>query len=311
MKIKASIIAVIVSVLFKLNVLAQEKPVNQPAQMPALQLGSFKADYVYSPFKVNGEDIQVQQANAHLIFPLYSKLKDGKLDFFLTGISYTGLFVSGNTTDLGASAFHSFSIPLTYQKSFSDRYSLSVSFIPTLSSDMKDVSGEDMIYTGAAAFKVKVSEKFSYSVGVVYSKQFFGSLLLPLVGIDWQINNRLNLSGSLPISQRLKYNLSAKNAVGINNNLGIGGGTYRLTEQRNAPYFQTQQSKISLFYNYMPVRNFSIDFNAGYNYVQKLGLYDKDQKVGLAPFDSLDERIPLAELNNTGISVGVGINYRF
>lgn len=77
MKIKASIIAVIVSVLFKLNVRAQEKPVNQPAQTPTLQLGYFKADYVYSPFKVNDEDIQVQQANAHLIFPLYSKLNDG------------------------------------------------------------------------------------------------------------------------------------------------------------------------------------------------------------------------------------------
>ncbi|MFW0717549.1 DUF6268 family outer membrane beta-barrel protein [Pedobacter sp. N23S346] len=311
MKIKVSVLIAIVSVLFKLNVQAQEKSIQQGSTKPTLQLGAFKADYTYSPFNVNGEDVQAQQANTSLIFPLYSKLKDGKLDFLLAGIGYTGLFLSGNNTELGASAFHSLSIPISYQKSLSTRYSFSVTFIPTLSSDLKDISGEDMIYTGAAAFKVKVSERFSYSLGAVYSKQFFGALLLPLVGIDWQINNKLNLSGSLPVSQRLKYSLSAKNALGINNNLGIGGGTYRLSEEMNAAYFQAQQSKISLFYNYMPSKNFSIEFNAGYNYVQKLGIYNKDQKIDLAPFDSLDDRIPLRELNKTGISVGVGINYLF
>ena len=311
MKIKVSVLASVISVLLKLTAQAQENPSGQNAVKPALQLGSFRADYNYSPFELNGENMYTQQANASLIFPLYSKLKDGKLDFLLTGISYTGLYLNGNSPADGSSSFHSFSIPLTYQKSFSRKYSLSVSFIPTLSSDLDDFSAEDMIYTGAAALKVKVSDKFSYSLGAVYSKQFFGALFLPLLGFDWQINSRVNLSGSLPVNQKLKYNLSDKNDVGIINNLGIGGGTYRLSEVLNSTYFQAQQSKIALFYSYLPSKKFSIDINAGYNYVQKLGFYDKNEKIDLAPFDSLDDRIPLTEYNKNGISVGVGINYRF
>ena len=310
---KISSLIAIILVWATLTSRAQEGSAKENAPIPtsAPQLGSFRTDYLYSPFRIDGKDLNIQQVNANLIFPLYNKLQDGKLDFFLTGIGYTGLFLSGTGTDFGATNFHSFSVPLTFQKSFTTKYALIVSFIPTLSSDLKDISGDDMIYTGAAVWKVKTSDKFSYSPGVVFSKQFFGTLLLPIIGIDWTINNKLSFSGSLPITQKLKYRLSAKSAVGINNDLGIGGGSYRLSKQMNSAYFQTQQSKVSLFYNYMLAGNFSIEVNAGYNYVQKLDLYDKNQKVNLVPFNNLNDRVPLTEINKTSVAAGMSINYRF
>jgi len=313
MKIKIPSLIAIILVSAVLTVQAQESPVEQsaPAPKPTLQLGSFSTDYFYSPFRINGRDLNTQQVNMALILPLYNKLQDGKLDFFLAGIGYTGLFLSGTGSAYGGTNFHSFSVPLTFQKSFTTRYALIVSFIPTFSSDLKDLSGDDILYTGAAMLKVKTSDKFSYSAGIVFSTQFFGPLLLPIIGIDWNITNKLSFSGSLPISQKLKYRLSAKSTIGISNDLGIGGGSYRLSTKMNSAYFQAQQSKITLFYNHMMARNFSIEVNAGYNYLQKLDLYDKDQKVDWVPFNSLNNRVPLAELNKTGISVGTGINYRF
>ena len=310
---KISSLIAIILVWATLTARAQEGAVKENAPTPASapQLGSFKTDYLYSPFQINGRDLNVQQVNANLLFPLYSKLQDGKLDFFLTGIGYTGLFLSGTDNGFGATNFHSFSVPLTFQKSLTTKYALIVSFIPTLSSDLKNIPGDDMIYTGAAVLKVKTSDKFSYSPGVVFSRQFFGTLLLPIIGIDWTINNKFSFSGSLPITQKLKYRLSAKSIVGVNNDLGIGGGSYRLSKQMKSAYFQTQQSKVSLFYNYTLAGNFSIEVNAGYNYVQKLDLYDKNQKVNLAPFNNLNNRVPLTEINKIGVAAGMSTNYRF
>jgi hypothetical protein len=68
-------------------------------------------------------------------------------------------------------------------------------FIPTLSSDLKDISGEDMLYSAAVMLKIRKSATFSYSIGAAYSRQFFGNVLLPVVGIDWNISDRWTFSG--------------------------------------------------------------------------------------------------------------------
>jgi hypothetical protein len=313
MKTRILSLIVIVLVSFKLSAQTQPStPVQQSPPAPVnLQLGSFEADYTYSPFKVNGKDMNIQQVNGTLTLPVYSKMQNGKLDFFLAGVGYSGLFLSGMGSEFEGSKFHSFSVPLTFQKSFSPKYALIVSVIPSLSSDLKDISGEDMLYSGAAMLRIKKSDKFSYSIGAAFSKQFFGTLLVPIIGIDWKISDKLSFSGTLPVSEKLKYQLSNKSATGINIDFGIGGGSYRLSKKMNSDYFQAQQFKTSLFYEYMLAKNFSINVSAGYNFTQQLDLYSKDQKVNWAPFNNLNKRVPLAELKKTGVAVQTGINYRF
>ncbi|MDN5287917.1 MAG: hypothetical protein JWR38_4191 [Mucilaginibacter sp.] len=256
--------------------------------------------------------MNIQQVNANLALPLYKNLHDGKLDFFLVGVGYSGLFLSGTGDEFGGTKFQSISVPLTFQKAFSPKYALIVSVVPTISSDLKDVSGDDMIYSGAAMLRIRKSATFSYSIGVAYSKQFFGSVLVPIFGIDWKISDKLSYSGTLPVADKLNYQLSAKSAFGLKNGFGIGGGSYRLSKKMNSDYFQVQQFRSMLFYNYALAKNFSIEVSGGYNFVQKLDLYDKDQKVNWVPFNNLDKRgDPLTELKKTGIAVQAGINYRF
>jgi len=313
MKTRILSLIVIVLVSFKLSAQTQQStPVQQSTPAPAaLQLGSFQTDYTYSPFTIKGKDMNIQQVNGMLTLPLYNKLQNGKLDFFLVGVGYSGLFLSGMGSEFGGSKFHSFSIPLTFQKSFSPKYAMIVSVIPSLSSDLKDISGDDMLYSGAAMLRIRTSDRFSYSIGAAFSKQFFGTLLVPIVGIDWKISDKLSFSGTLPVSEKLKYQLSGKSAMGINIDFGIGGGSYRLSKKMNSDYFQVQQFKTSLFYEYMLAKNFSINASAGYNFTQQLDLYSKDQKVNWAPFNNLNKRVPLAELKKTGVAIQTGINYRF
>ncbi|WP_183557969.1 DUF6268 family outer membrane beta-barrel protein [Mucilaginibacter sp. SP1R1] len=314
MKTRILYLITIALISFKLSAQSQQStPVEQSVaeSTPLPKLGSFETDYTYSPFVVDGKKMNIQQVNGALTLPLINKLQNGKLDFLLAGVSYSGLFFSGISPQFGGSEFHAISVPLTFQKSFSPKYSLLVSFIPTLSSDLKDISGDDMLYSGVAMLKIRTSANFSYSVGAAYSKQFFGTLILPVFGIDWNISDKLSFSGTLPVSEKLNYQLSGKSAIGLNIDFGIGGGSYRLSKKMNGDYLQVQQLKGSLYYGYNLAKNFSINVSAGYNFTQQLDLYSKDQKVNWIPFNDPNKRKYLAEMKKPGVAIQSGISYRF
>jgi hypothetical protein len=299
-------------IAFVLSITHLTAQAQQDEQAPVhLQLGSFSTQYSYSPFTVDGKKMNIQQVGGALTLPVFYTLKDNKLDFLLAGVNYNGLFLSGTGSQFGGTQFNSFSLPLTFQKSLSPKYALLATFIPTLSSDLKDVSGEDMLYSAAVMLRIRKSATFSYSIGAAYSRQFFGTVLIPIVGIDWNINDRWTFSGTLPVSEKIKYKLSNKSFTGVNADFSIGGGSYRLSNKTGSDYLQVQQLRGSLFYEYVPAKNFSIQISAGYNFSQKLDRYDKDQKVGLMPYHDPNKRVPLAELKKTGVAFQTGINYRF
>ncbi|QEM07274.1 hypothetical protein DIU31_028640 [Mucilaginibacter rubeus] len=311
MKATFLIYLVIFLISFKFTAGAQQKTATNADSVFKPKIGSFDAGYSYSPFTVKNKNMNIRQVNASVNVPLINNFRDGKLDFLLAGVSYSGLSLSGTGKSFGGTDFYSISVPITFQKSFSAKYALLVSAIPTLSSDLKDVSGEDMLYSGFVMLKIRKSKTFSYAVGAGYSRQFFGTILLPVIGIEWQISEKLSLSGTLPVSEKLKYQLNDKSIIGFSSDFGIGGGSYRLSKKTGSNYLQVQQYKNTLFYNYQLAKNFSVQISGGYNFVQQLDLYNKDQKVNWAPFNDLNKRVHLAELKKTGFTVESGISYRF
>jgi hypothetical protein len=309
---KTKVLYFIAFVLSAFHLTAQAQDSTRTQAPVHLQLGSFSTEYSYSPFTIDGKKMSIQQVGGSLTLPIFYKLKDNKLDFLLAGVQYNGLFLSGTGSQFGGTQFNSFSVPITYQKGLSSKYSLLATFIPTLSSDLKDISGEDMLYSAFVMLRIRKSATFSYSIGAAYSRQFFGNVLLPVVGIDWNISDRWTFSGILPVSEKLKYKISDKNFMGVSADFSVGGGSYRLSEKKGSDYLQVQQLRGSLFYEYMPVKNLSIQVSAGYNFSQKLDRYTKDQKVsGLVPYNSLNDRVPSAEIEKTGVAFQTGINYRF
>ncbi|SHF24214.1 DUF6268 family outer membrane beta-barrel protein [Pedobacter caeni] len=282
---------------------------TSPSSVPGL--GSFEANYSSSPFKLNGTKINIEQIGGTFTVPVMNRLKDGRLDFLLIGASYNGLFLSGVDSRFGGVNFHAISIPVTFQKAISEKYAIVASFVPSLSSDLKDVSGDDMTYSGALMLKINHSKRFNYSLGAAFARQFFGTVLVPVVAVDWKVNDKLSFSGILPVSGKIKYQLSEKSAFGALADFAIGGGSYRLSKKMNADYLQIQQIKTALFYEYALSKKFSVELNAGYNFKQQLDRYSKDQKVNWIPFNDPKKREPLAEMKSAGFVAQTGIKYRF
>lgn len=302
-------------ILISAKLAAQDRENTPLAQATATSsvrgLGSFEANYSASPFKLDGTKINMKQVGGTLTLPVINRMKDGKLDFLLIGASYNGLFLSGIDSQFGGTNFHSISLPVTFQKALSEKYAIVATFVPSLSSDLKDISGEDMVYSGAVMLKINHSNKFTYSLGLAFAKQFFGNVLVPIVALDWKITDKLTFSGTLPIAEKIKYQLSDKSAFGAMADFAIGGGSYRLSKKMNADYLQLQQIKTALFYEYAFSKKFTIEVNAGYNFKQQLDRYSKDEKVDWVPFNNPNKREPLAELKKAGFTAQTGIKYRF
>jgi hypothetical protein len=230
---KTKVLYFIAFVLSAFHLTAQAQDSTRTQAPVHLQLGSFSTEYSYSPFTIDGKKMSIQQVGGALTLPVFYKLKDNKLDFLLAGVEYNGLFLSGGFTVWRYTVQFVFG---TYY--FSKRHCrqsmrfwqhLYQRFHPIL----KDISGEDMLYSAFVMLRIRKSATFSYSIGAAYSRQFFGNVLIPVVGIDWNISDRWTFSGILPVSEKLKYKISDKNFMGVNADFSVGGGSYRLSKKKD------------------------------------------------------------------------------
>lgn len=60
----------------------------------------------------------------------------------------------------------------------------------------------------------KQNELRSFKVGLYYNREFFGNFFMPLLGVDWKINDHTNLFGVLPGSMILERKLNRYFYVG-------------------------------------------------------------------------------------------------
>jgi hypothetical protein len=133
----------------------ENTPIKQATSNLAVPgMGSFEINHQFSSFKVSGNKLKMNQLGGTLTLPVINKFKDGKFDFLLVGVGYNKLSLSGTENKFGTEDFHTLSLPITFQKSISEKYALVATFVPAISSDFKDISGEDMVYS--AAFMLKI-----------------------------------------------------------------------------------------------------------------------------------------------------------
>ncbi|TAH42814.1 MAG: hypothetical protein EYC69_04385 [Bacteroidetes bacterium] len=113
--------------------------------------------------------------------------------------------------------FQSMMLSLAFIKQWkNEKYKTSFVFISRSNKDPEIKSiNESLQWGGAIVQSIKKTEKLKYKFGLYYNSEFFGPFILPLAGIDWNINERLNLFGLLPGSMNLEYKLSKKVHLGF------------------------------------------------------------------------------------------------
>ena len=127
------------------------------------------------------------------------------------------------------------------------------------------IDGNDFQFGGAVLNVFKKNENLKYKLGLYYNSEFFGAFFMPLLGLDWNVNSRLNIFGVLPGSMNLEYKFSPnKFHAGIN--FRAITSSFRINDN---PYLKINDNQLKLFVDYYVTKNNVISIEAGHTIFRK------------------------------------------
>lgn len=143
-------------------------------------------------------------------------------------------------------------------------------------------------YGGATLITYTRKPLQSFRLGVYANKEFFGWFIVPLVGVDWRLNEKNYLFGIMP--GRLTYEHEW-------NEILYGGATFRAPTSSfrltDGQYLRLDDQQLSLYLDYYAAKHICFTLEGGYGIFRKIrtGLHNRDYltdlKWGSGPFIKL------------------------
>ena len=252
-----------------------------------------KMGYSYTSdakFEGTNESTEVKSFEAGVTFPIVLNDKYA----LITGVSFNTnhLLLSpefNQTTDL-----YSTLLKIGIATTHSEKWSSTIVLLPKISSDYKNLSGDDFYFGGFAIAKLKKSEHFKYRFGFYASTEAFGMFATPIFGFYYlSPSKRLEIDASLPISADINYRFG-KAAVGIDY-FGIGR-SYNISQDTSIPvYIEQTPLEFTTYFQYGILEN-SILLRAKVGYSSNIHeVYEQGDKLDfrLSAFSFGDDRTQL------------------
>jgi len=163
--------------------------------------------------------------------------------------------------------FNGVAIPLTWLHYFRDSvWSFTLTMLPRTNGHAAEINGTAMQYGGALVNTVRLKREFKLKFGLYYNREYFSDFFIPLAGIDWKINSRLNLYGILPGSMKLEYRFSKWFYSGLV--FKSITNSYRYKEIDG--YVKVSDNQAGLFADFYLPNNITIVSEAGYTLFKKI-----------------------------------------
>ncbi|MEN8187906.1 MAG: DUF6268 family outer membrane beta-barrel protein, partial [Bacteroidota bacterium] len=167
-----------------------------------------------------------------------------------------------------------------YQKLSEDR-SIQILFAPRLMSDFNNINGDHFQYGGIVLYEKKISDKLKMGYGAMYNQELFGPYLTPLINLNWQLSNRLSITGLLPVYAKVKYKINDRFTAGISH-FGLIT-TYKLGDSEyEGDYIERKSIDETLFGRYRITGNIYLEGRFGHTFGRSYTQYESDQKVGFS-----------------------------
>ena len=195
-------------------------------------------------------------------------------------------------------------------RQLSNGNSLQLLFVPRFMTDFKNVNTRHFQLGGIAIYDKKYSDKLKLGFGALFNQEFFGPNLVPLVNLDWKINEKWRAYGMFPVYGKLSYRVNERLDVGWSH-FGLLT-TYRLGDPAyEGDYIDRRSIDETLYARYQIFGDIFLEGRFGYAFGRSYLQYDKDQKVDFTlPLISIgDNRIPKTASIHSGIIASLRIVY--
>jgi hypothetical protein len=141
-----------------------------------------------------------------------------------------------------------------------------LTFIPMIRTNGEKLFAENTFQAAGvalAAFARRPQQKIRF--GVYVSGEFFGLFVIPLLGVDWRIDDKNYLFGVLPGRLTFEHKWSDRFYVGAT--FRAPTNSYRLS---NGGFIRLDDNQASLFLDYYPVRQVCITLEPGIGVFRRL-----------------------------------------
>ena len=185
-------------------------------------------------FEGTDESTAVTGFEAGITFPIVLNDKYA----LITGIDFSShhLLLSPDFNE--STSLYSTLLKLGLATTHSSTWSSTIVLLPKISSDYKNLSGDDFYIGGYAVAKLKKNENLTYRFGFYTSTEAFGLFATPIIGVYYMSpNNRFEIDASLPIQADVNYSFG-KAAIGFDY-FGIGR-SYNISQETSIPVYVEQ-----------------------------------------------------------------------
>ena len=208
---------------------------------------------------------------------------------------------STHTADL-----YSFALPVGCQLlSKNKKWNALILGIPKLSSDLNDDMSKDLQFGGSVLFSRIKSEQLKIKFGVYYNREFFGNVIIPLLGIDWNPTPHFFMYGTLPNNFRfeIKWNERIYSGFGIR----FFQRSYRLSAANNNNYVRTRENLLKLYTDVFIFKKLLFFAEAAYGINYSFLEYSDSEQPG--PVDPVYTPVQNGFLVNVGIALRIRKDY--
>ncbi len=102
--------------------------------------------------------------------------------------------------------------------------------------------------------------RLTYKIGIYVNGDLFGLFIMPLLGIDWQINSKTNLFGVLPGNLTIEHQISSKFHY---------GATFRAITNSYSDsgkrYLRIDENQLGIFADYYLTKKIVLNLEAGHS----------------------------------------------
>jgi hypothetical protein len=155
-------------------------------------------------------------------------------------------------------------LPVSYLKHFGKRWSL-LSTAIIRGNDSAVYQGMKKQVGAAVIVSHQVRAGLTFKAGLYVNDEYFGLFVMPLAGIDWQINERNVLFGVLPGSLTYQHRLSSLLSYGANFRAQTNS-YYRPSNN----FTRIDENQLGGFLDLYVTRQLVVNFEAGFSVLRKV-----------------------------------------
>ncbi len=205
-----------------------------------------------------------------------NKTNDYFLNFFLPKVFKNGntLLVRLNTETMNSTTSHdssysyrlsSISLPLGFKfVTKNKKWETILIGIPKIASDFRTkINDKDYQLGGIFLQQYVRNDNLKFKLGLYYNREAFGNFFIPLVGLDWKVNDRLYLYGVIPSNYSVEYAI-VKNKFYTGLNFKSFTRSFRLSEANNYDYVRYNEEELKVFVNWFVYKKILLFAEAGY-----------------------------------------------